>query len=73
LIIAVPYVRGFALKSKAWHKFDINNISPVAWNEKLLGNLVIQEQEKRLLLALVRDQGSPEDEKFDDFIEDKGN
>ncbi|KAI3572061.1 P-loop containing nucleoside triphosphate hydrolase protein [Fusarium oxysporum f. sp. albedinis] len=72
LIIAVPYVRGFALKSKAWHKFDINNISPVAWNEKLLGNLVIQEQEKRLLLALVRDQGSPEDEKFDDFIEDKG-
>ncbi|KAL5585960.1 hypothetical protein FOBRF1_015830 [Fusarium oxysporum] len=72
-IIAIPYVRRFALKSKTWYKLDISNISPVMWNEKLLGNLVIQDQEKRLPLALVQDQGSHEDDKFDDFIEDKGN
>jgi hypothetical protein len=72
-IIAIPYVRRFALKSKTWYKLDISNISPVMWNEKPLGNLVIQEQGKQLPLALVQDQGSHEDDKFDDFIEDKGN
>ncbi|KAJ9416689.1 P-loop containing nucleoside triphosphate hydrolase protein [Fusarium oxysporum] len=55
-IIAIPYVRRFALKSKTWYKLDISNISPVMWNEKLL----------------VQDQGHHEDGKFDDFIEDKG-
>ncbi|KAM0082302.1 hypothetical protein ACKRZS_005558 [Fusarium odoratissimum] len=72
-IIAIPYVRRFALKSMTWYKLDISNISHMMWNEKLLGNLVIQDQEKRLPLALVQDQGSHEDDKFDDFIEDKGN
>ncbi|KAK2125302.1 hypothetical protein NOF04DRAFT_1348975 [Fusarium oxysporum II5] len=71
-IIAIPYVRRFALKSMTWYKLDISNISHMMWNEKLLGNLVIQDQEKRLPLALVQDQGSHEDDKFDDFIEDKG-
>ncbi|EMT71686.1 hypothetical protein FOC4_g10010200 [Fusarium odoratissimum] len=70
-IIAIPYVRRFALKSMTWYKLDISNISHMMWNEKLLGNLVIQDQEKRLPLALVQDQGSHEDDKFDDFIEDK--
>ena len=71
-MLAVPRVRGFALNSKEWFKFAVSDITPIVWNEKLLGNLVIQEQEKRLLLALVAHTVKQEDEGFDDFIEGKG-
>ncbi|KAF5012012.1 hypothetical protein FDECE_1907 [Fusarium decemcellulare] len=71
-LLAVPQVRGFALKAKQWYKFAVNDITPVVWNEQLLGNLVIQEQEKRLLLALVSHTVKQKDEGFDDFVEGKG-
>ncbi|KAJ3544960.1 hypothetical protein NM208_g2762 [Fusarium decemcellulare] len=71
-LLAVPKVRGFALKAKQWYEFAVNDITLVVWNEQLLGNLVIQEQEKRLLLALVSHTVKQKDEGFDDFVEGKG-
>ncbi|KAM0425258.1 hypothetical protein ACHAPT_009576 [Fusarium lateritium] len=71
-MLAVPRVRGLALNRKGWFKFAVSGITPVVWNEKLLGNLVIHEEEKRLLLALVAHTVKKEDKGFDDFVEGKG-
>lgn len=71
-MLAVPRVKGFALSMKKWFEFTVSDITPVTWNEKLLGNLVIPDEEKQLLLALVAHTAKEEDGGFDDFIEGKG-
>lgn len=71
-MLAVPRVKGFALSMKNWFEFAVSDITPITWNEKLLGNLVIPSEEKQLLLALVAHTAKEEDGGFDDFIEGKG-
>lgn len=71
-LLARPRVKGFALESKQFHKFYISGIGPISWNDKLLGNLVIEEHEKQLLLALVAQNMEKADGGFDDFVEGKG-
>ncbi|WAO93113.1 AAA domain-containing protein [Fusarium falciforme] len=71
-MLAVPRVKGFALSMKKWFEFAVSDITPITWNEKLLGNLVIPDEEKQLLLALVAHTAKEEDGGFDDFIEGKG-
>ncbi|XDG01819.1 hypothetical protein ABKA04_001434 [Annulohypoxylon sp. FPYF3050] len=67
-----PRVAGFAISGKEWYKFNVTDISPVAWNDNLLQNLVIQNQEKEMLLALVSQTMESGDEGFDDFFKGKG-
>ncbi|EEU42608.1 uncharacterized protein NECHADRAFT_47710 [Fusarium vanettenii 77-13-4] len=71
-MLAVPRVKGFALSMKKWFEFAVSDITPITWNEKLLGNLVIPDEEKQLLLALVAHTAKEGDGGFDDFIEGKG-
>lgn len=71
-MLAVPCVKGFALNMKKWFEFSVNDITPITWNEKLLGNLVIPDEEKQLLLALVAHTAKEDVGGFDDFIEGKG-
>lgn len=71
-MLAVPRVKGFALSMKKWFEFAVSDITPITWNEKLLGNLVIPDEEKQLLLALVAYTAKEGDGGFDDFIEGKG-
>ncbi|KAL6359665.1 hypothetical protein LRP88_07086 [Fusarium phalaenopsidis] len=70
-MLAIPRVKGFALSMKKWFEFAVSDIAPITWNEKLLGNLVIPDEEKQLLLALVAHTAKEEDGGFDDFIEGK--
>ncbi|KAJ4326671.1 hypothetical protein N0V84_002896 [Fusarium piperis] len=69
--LEIPRVKGFALSMKKWFEFAVSDITPITWNEKLLGNLVIPDEEKQLLLALVAHTVKQEDGGFDDFIEGK--
>ncbi|KAG8158829.1 hypothetical protein KVR01_011272 [Diaporthe batatas] len=71
LILAVPKVKGFALENKSWHKFNIDGLRPISWNHGILENLVLETEEKSLLLALVSQHGVS-DHVFDDFIQGKG-
>ncbi|RSL78609.1 hypothetical protein CEP51_008064 [Fusarium floridanum] len=71
-MLAVPRAKGFALNMKKWFEFAVSDITPITWNKKLLGNLVISDEEKQLLLALVAHTAKEEDGGFDDFIEGKG-
>lgn len=70
-MVAVPKVKGFALENKSWHEFNIQGLAPVSWNHDILDNLVLEAEEKRLLLALVSRHEICNDA-FDDFVGGKG-
>ena len=59
--------------------FEVDNIKPITWRSDAFDNLVLEKQEKDLLLALIHmkkdiDFGGSgsDDQKFDDFITGKG-
>ncbi|RYC56105.1 hypothetical protein CHU98_g10104 [Xylaria longipes] len=71
MMLTVPKVKEFALDSKSWHKFNINDISSFAWNQEAFENLVLDEREKGLLSALISHDRSG-GEGFDNFVQGKG-
>ncbi|KAI1209644.1 P-loop containing nucleoside triphosphate hydrolase protein [Annulohypoxylon truncatum] len=71
-LLAPPYVKGFALSRKEFFNFYVDNISPVVWNDRLLGNLIIEEQNKEMLLALVAHSAEMRGGVFSDSPEGKG-
>ncbi|KAI1453075.1 hypothetical protein F4805DRAFT_387758 [Annulohypoxylon moriforme] len=71
-VLAPPRIWGFSLGKKDFFEFNIDNISPVMWNDRLFGNLVLDKQEKEMLLALVTHSTEGNDDGFDDFLEGKG-
>ena len=46
-------VRGFNLTEKNWKELDVNGISDVAWNKEAFNSLVIQDDTKLLITALI--------------------
>ncbi|KAI0532203.1 P-loop containing nucleoside triphosphate hydrolase protein [Xylaria digitata] len=70
-MLTVPKVKGFALDSKSWHKFNIADISSFIWNQEAFDNLVLNETVKELLSAFVSSDRS-DGEEFDDFVQGKG-
>ncbi|KAI0836979.1 P-loop containing nucleoside triphosphate hydrolase protein [Hypoxylon sp. FL0890] len=71
-VLAVPTVKGFALESKKWCSFKIADISPITWNDGIFENLVLDNGEKELLLALVARTNASDHVSFDDFMKGKG-
>ncbi|KAI1418424.1 AAA family ATPase [Hypoxylon sp. FL1857] len=71
-ILAVPTVRGFALESKVWCSFKIANISSMTWDDGIFRNLVLDNGEKELLLALIARNTASDNVRFDDFTKGKG-
>lgn len=63
-------VKGFSLLTKAWGKFEVDQIENINWNKECISNLVLPNNFKELLLSLV-EQKMTEDT-FDDVIEGKG-
>lgn len=70
-MVALPKVKGFALENKSWHKFNIQGLGPISWNHKILESLVLEKEEKELLVALISQHGLSDDA-FDDFVQGKG-
>ncbi|CAI6336148.1 unnamed protein product [Periconia digitata] len=75
-MLTVPYVKGFSLLKKTWGLFEVDNIRPVSWSASAFDNLVLDAEEKELLLALIdvkEDSDTTSDiVQFDDFIDGKG-
>jgi hypothetical protein len=71
LILAVPFVRGYALKTKKWLIFYITKIVPINFNNKAFASLVLSAEQKELILAFVESQVKHKDT-FDDVIAGKG-
>lgn len=70
-MLAVPYVRGYALKTKKWLTFFLTNILPIKFSEKAFASLVLPAEQKELILAFVESQVKNKDS-FDDIIAGKG-
>ncbi|KAK1232480.1 hypothetical protein PQX77_004382 [Marasmius sp. AFHP31] len=70
LMLTPPMVYGFSLADKLWLEFDVEKIRPVQWNQEAFENLVLPDDRKDLLQALV--EAHHRELGFDDFIKGKG-
>ena len=71
LLLAVPFVRGYALKKKKWFILFVDQITPIKFSDSAFQSLVLPNEQKELILAFVESQVKHKDE-FDDIIEGKG-
>ncbi|KAG9532239.1 MFS general substrate transporter, partial [Aureobasidium melanogenum] len=66
-------VKGFGFHNKRWIDLLLRNIKEVPWDKNAFQNLVMDEQKKSLLEALVVVQGDRSQNNVPDIIEGKGN
>lgn len=66
-----PLVRGYALKEKMWLNLFVNAVQDVAFSERAFESLVLQKNQKELILGFTSTQQKYRSQ-FDDFIEGKG-
>lgn len=72
LIIASPVVLGFAFSEKLWLEFTVSGIRDIEWNEKAFESLVLPENQKSIVKALVESHTFNEAQNIDDVIQGKG-
>jgi hypothetical protein len=70
-LLAVPYVRGYAMKAKTWFWLFVDQISPIQFSENAFQSLVLPASPKKLIKACVDTQRNYKN-MFDDIIAGKG-
>ena len=71
LLLCVPYVRGYAIKTKKWLWFYVDQITPIKFADNAFSSLVLPSEQKSLIRAFVESQVKYKDD-FDDVIAGKG-
>jgi len=72
-LIASPVVLGWAFTEKLWLEFPVATVEDIIWNEKAFDTLVLPEEQKAIVRALVESHsGSTSPKTIDDFITGKG-
>lgn len=61
-----------ALLTEYQGQFYVSEVQEIEWQDDAIEKLVLGEDEKSLLLALVANAKSSEQRSFDDFITSKG-
>ena len=72
LLIASPVVLGFAFSEKLWLEFTISGISDIVWNEGAFDSLVLPDNQKKIVKALVSSHAFHASQNIDDIIAGKG-
>lgn len=72
LLIASPLVLGFAFSEKLWLEFSVSGVSDIEWNEDAFDSLVIPENQKSIVKALVESNTFCAAQNIDDVIQGKG-
>jgi hypothetical protein len=72
LLIASPVVLGFAFSEKLWLEFSISGISDIDWNEDAFDSLVLPDNQKSIVKALVESHTFRAAQNIDDVIQGKG-
>jgi hypothetical protein len=72
LLIASPVVLGFAFSEKLWLEFTVSGISDVIFNEDAFDSLVLPENQKSIVKALVSSHAFHPSKSIDDIISGKG-
>lgn len=63
-----PFVYGFSLASKQWGRMALDGVSEIKFREDAFEKLVLPEEDKELVKAIVSDDGGD----FSDLIDGKG-
>jgi hypothetical protein len=74
-LLASPMVRGFSFTEKKFLDFFIDKLSPVDWNTQCFEQLVLPEDQKELVQALVAEhtqRTAHSGHGFDDIVKGKG-
>jgi hypothetical protein len=72
LLIASPVVLGFAFSEKLWLEFTVSGISDVVFNDQAFESLVLPENHKSIVKALVSSHAFHAHRNIDDIISGKG-
>ncbi|OPB46311.1 hypothetical protein A0O28_0064320 [Trichoderma guizhouense] len=68
-LLVNPVLYGFSLGDKMWGAFAVTLLHDVEWNDNILNDLVISDDQKQFMRALVESHSISG---FDDFVRDKG-
>ena len=71
LLIASPVVLGFAFSEKLWLEFTVSGINDIDWNEGAFSSLVLPENQKSIVKALVESHTFQASRNIDDVIQGK--
>lgn len=69
-VFCPPFVIGYSLAKKEWCRFLVPNLSPVNWKNDAWDKLILEEEQKLVLQALVTSHAYPENAR--DQPEQKG-
>ncbi|KAJ5042279.1 uncharacterized protein L3040_004831 [Drepanopeziza brunnea f. sp. 'multigermtubi'] len=71
-LIASPVVLGFAFAEKMWLEFTVSGVKEIVWNEGAYDSLVLENNTKDIVKALVESHKYHPAESIDDVIQGKG-
>lgn len=71
-ILCPPYVYGFSLSRKDWCRFNVDPIFEVNWNENAFDALILKEEQKLVLQALVTSHAFPDNPRDQPMQKGKG-
>jgi hypothetical protein len=71
-LLTQPTVRCFNIEKKKWENLAITKLHAIPWAERAFDSLVLAQDEKDLLLALVDRDQFTDSKTFEDFIGGKG-
>ena len=69
LLIASPVVLGFAFSEKLWLEFTVSGINDIEWNEGAFDSLVLPDNQKSIVKALVESHTFSASRNIDDVIQ----
>lgn len=69
LLIASPVVLGFAFSEKLWLEFTVSGINDIDWNEGAFDLLVLPDNQKSIVKALVESHTFQASRNIDDVIQ----
>ncbi len=72
LMIASPVVLGFAFSEKLWLEFTVSGVKDIDWNEGAFDSLVLPDNQKSIVKALVESHKFHASQSIDDVIQGKG-
>ncbi|EEH11708.1 conserved hypothetical protein [Histoplasma capsulatum G186AR] len=72
LLIASPVVLGFAFSEKLWLEFTVSGMNEIEWNSGAFDSLVLPDNQKSIVKALVESHTFHAAENIDDVIQGKG-
>ena len=68
-LIASPVVLGFAFSEKLWLEFTVSGINEIDWNEGAFNSLVLPDNQKAIVKALVESHTFEASRNIDDVIQ----